>query len=114
MHLSTRGDVQECTDDEGATWHDELLPKVVAGAGSLDPATIKAWLDKQTAFETGGATAPIDFTATPLPQLPRLKNLSSTQAVIQGGKVVVTNPTPVVARLPRPIPIRWVSSSVVT
>jgi ABC-type branched-subunit amino acid transport system substrate-binding protein len=72
----------------------KLLPQVVKGAGSLDPATIMAWLNKQTAFTTMGATAPIDFTGTPIKAIPRLKNLSGTQAEVRGGKIVVVNPTP--------------------
>jgi hypothetical protein len=72
----------------------KLLPKVVAGAGSLDPSKIMAWLDHQTAFATMGATAPINFMSTPVAQIPRLKNLSGTKAEIENGKVVVVNPTP--------------------
>ena len=50
-----------------------LLPQVVAGAGSLDPSKIIARLNQQRAFSTMGASAPINFTATPVAQIPRLK-----------------------------------------
>jgi ABC-type branched-subunit amino acid transport system substrate-binding protein len=72
----------------------KLLPQVVKGAGSLDPAKIMAWLNKQTAFSTLGASAPIDFATTPVPQIPRLKNLSGTEAEAENGKIVVLNPKP--------------------
>lgn len=77
-----------------------LLPRVIAGAHSLKPATIAAWLNRQTAFSTGGATAPIDFAATRISSVPRLKNFSATRATITDGTIKVTNPTPVVAKLP--------------
>ena len=72
----------------------KLVPEVVKGAGSLAPATIMAWLNKQKAFTTMGATAPIDFATTPIAQIPRLKNLSATKAEIENGKVIVLDPTP--------------------
>jgi ABC-type branched-subunit amino acid transport system substrate-binding protein len=87
-------------DSIGAWLGVTLLPKIVAGAGSLDPAKIKAYLDQQTAFPTDGATAPIDFAATPISVLPRLKNLSGTKGVIQNDQLVVTNPTPYSIHLP--------------
>lgn len=77
-----------------------LLPRVIAGAHSLNPATISAWLNRQTAFSTDGATAPIDFAATRVPAVPRLKNFSATRATIADGTIKVTNPAPVVAKLP--------------
>ncbi|MCL2583926.1 MAG: ABC transporter substrate-binding protein [Streptosporangiales bacterium] len=72
----------------------KLLPQVVKGAGSLNPAAIRSYLDKQSAFTTMGATAPIDFTKTPISVMPRLKNLSATEAEAQNGKVVVLDPKP--------------------
>ena len=71
-----------------------LLPQVVKGAGSLDPAKIYAWLNKQTAFPTMGATAPIDFAKSPIAQIPRLVNLSGTKGEITGGKLTILNPAP--------------------
>jgi ABC-type branched-subunit amino acid transport system substrate-binding protein len=71
-----------------------LLPQVVKGAGSLDPAVIYSWLGQQTNFSTMGATAPIDFAKSPIPQIPRLVNLSGTKGEIRGGKLVVLNPAP--------------------
>jgi ABC-type branched-subunit amino acid transport system substrate-binding protein len=87
-------------DSIGAWLGVKLLAKIVPEVGSLDPTKIKAWLDQQTAFQTDGATAPIDFAATPITALPRLKNLSATKGVIQGGQAVVTNPTPYVIHIP--------------
>jgi ABC-type branched-subunit amino acid transport system substrate-binding protein len=72
----------------------KLVPRLVQGAGSLDPAKLKAWVDQQTAFDTNGATPPIDFTKTPLPPTPRIKNLSPYQGEVQGTKLVQTVPTP--------------------
>jgi ABC-type branched-subunit amino acid transport system substrate-binding protein len=71
----------------------EFLPKV----GSLNGAAIKAWLDQQAAFVTG-ATAPINFTVSPVAQLPRLKNFSVTEGVIKDGKLAVLNPTPIIVK----------------
>lgn len=72
----------------------KLLPQVIKGAGSTNPATIMNWLDKQKSFTTMGASAPIDFAATPMKQIPRLKNLSATEAEARNGKVTVLNPKP--------------------
>lgn len=64
-------------DQALATWLGvKLLPTLVEGAGSVDAAAIRTWLDQQTALETDGATPPIDFTASPLPTLPRVKNVT--------------------------------------
>jgi branched-chain amino acid transport system substrate-binding protein len=88
-------------DDAVETWLAvKLVPEVIAGAGALNGAAIKAWLDQQTAFNTQGATPPINFAATPLPKLPRLKNLSAWQATIQNGKVVQTVNTPFIYHPP--------------
>jgi ABC-type branched-subunit amino acid transport system substrate-binding protein len=71
----------------------KLLPTLVQEAGAgLNAAKIKTWLDTQTAFNTMGATPPINFTATPLPALPRVKNVSSYKAEIQNGKLVYPDP----------------------
>jgi ABC-type branched-subunit amino acid transport system substrate-binding protein len=78
----------------------KLVPSLVSGAGSLDPAKIKAWLDQQTAFNTNGATPPLNFTATALPQLPRLKNLCTYEDHIQNNQLVQTTPTPFCVHLP--------------
>jgi ABC-type branched-subunit amino acid transport system substrate-binding protein len=66
----------------------KLLPALVKDAGSMDPATIKAYLDQQTAFSTNGATPPIDFTATPLAAEPRLKNDKAFEGEVSGGRLV--------------------------
>jgi hypothetical protein len=88
-------------DDAVGAWLGvKLLAQIVPQVGSLDPAKIKAWLDQQTAFQTDGATPPINFAATPISTLPRLKNLSATKGVIENGQAVVTNPTPYVIHLP--------------
>ncbi|MDT3446875.1 MULTISPECIES: ABC transporter substrate-binding protein [unclassified Pseudofrankia] len=72
-----------------------LLADIIPRVGSVDAAKIRAWLDRQKAFDTGGATAPIDFTAAPIVEsLPRITNRSATQGEIRNGAVVVTNPTP--------------------
>jgi ABC-type branched-subunit amino acid transport system substrate-binding protein len=74
----------------------KLVPKVVQGAGAIDGAAIKAWLDQQTAFDTGGATPPINF-ASPNPAVPSLfvgvHNASGYQGEIKGGKLVQVVPT---------------------
>ncbi|MFC5754130.1 ABC transporter substrate-binding protein [Actinomadura rugatobispora] len=78
----------------------KLLTKVVPAAGGPDAEKIKAWLDKQKAFDTMGATAPIDFTATPVPAMPRIKNTSATRGEYQNGKPVVTEPKPYTIKTP--------------
>jgi ABC-type branched-subunit amino acid transport system substrate-binding protein len=74
----------------------KLVPKLVQGAGALDGATIKAWVDKETAFDTNGATPPINF-ASPNPAVPTLfvgvHNASGYQGEIRGGKLVQVVPT---------------------
>jgi ABC-type branched-subunit amino acid transport system substrate-binding protein len=72
----------------------KLVPRLVAAAG-LDGGKIKAWLDQQTAFDTNGATPPIDFTKTPLPDTPRVKNLSAYEGQMQGQKLVQLQQAPV-------------------
>jgi ABC-type branched-subunit amino acid transport system substrate-binding protein len=72
----------------------KLLPQLVKDAGSLNPTAIMDYLDKQAGFTTMGATAPINFTRTPISIMPRLKNLSATEAEAENGKVVVLNPRP--------------------
>ena len=74
----------------------KLFPQLVQEAGvGLDASKIKAWLDTQTAFSTMGATPPINFTATLLPALPRVKNVSAYKAEIQNGKLVYPDPSQV-------------------
>jgi ABC-type branched-subunit amino acid transport system substrate-binding protein len=77
----------------------KLVPQLLQAVGSTDPAKIKAYLDQQTSFSTNGATAPINFTATPISQLPRLKNLSGEEAKIENGQIVTVNPTPFVLKM---------------
>jgi ABC-type branched-subunit amino acid transport system substrate-binding protein len=72
----------------------KLLPKVIQGAGSTDPAKIKAWLDQQTAFDTNGWTPPVDFTKTPFPTLPRVKNDTVYKGTVTNGQLVQANPQP--------------------
>ncbi|CAO5184007.1 Leucine-binding protein domain-containing protein [Frankia sp. AiPs1] len=76
-----------------------LLADVIAEVGVADAEKIREWLDRQEAFDTGGATAPIDFVSQPLWSYDsRIRNYSATQGEIQDGTVVVTNPTPLVLR----------------
>lgn len=72
------GEVSNLVADQSvATWLGvKLLPQLVEGAGAVDGAAIRAWLDEQTEFETGGATPPLDFTAEAIPTLPRIKNVT--------------------------------------
>ncbi|MWA03515.1 ABC transporter substrate-binding protein [Actinomadura sp. LD22] len=72
----------------------KLAAKIIPAAGGPDAGKIKAWLDKQRSFDTAGATAPIDFTASPVPGTPRVKNTSASKGEISGGKLVVTDPRP--------------------
>ena len=78
----------------------KLLAKVIPAAGGPDAAKIKNWLDRQTAFDTGGVTAPIDFTASPVPGMPRIKNVSATKGEIRDGRLVATAPEPFVLKNP--------------
>ncbi len=78
----------------------KLFAKIVPQVGSVDAMKIKTWLDQQKAFDTGGATAPVNFTTTAVAALPRVKNLSASEGEISGGKLIVTNPTPFSAHLP--------------
>ncbi|MWA03553.1 ABC transporter substrate-binding protein [Actinomadura sp. LD22] len=78
----------------------KLLTKIIPAAGGPDAEKIKAWLDGQKAFDTMGATAPIDFTATPVPAMPRIKNTSATKGVYENGEPVVTEPKPYTIKTP--------------
>jgi ABC-type branched-subunit amino acid transport system substrate-binding protein len=78
----------------------KLLAKVIPAAGGPDAQKIKAWLDRQTAFGTDGATAPIDFTTSPVPAMPRVKNMSASKGEISGGRLVVTGTTPFTVKSP--------------
>jgi ABC-type branched-subunit amino acid transport system substrate-binding protein len=78
----------------------KLLAKVIPAAGGPDAGKIKSWLDKQTAFDTGGVTAPIDFTASPVPGMPRVKNVSASKGEIRDGKLVSTDPKPFTLKNP--------------
>jgi ABC-type branched-subunit amino acid transport system substrate-binding protein len=89
------GDTNIISDNSIDAWMGiRLLPKLIQGAGSTDPAKIKAWLDQQTAFDTGGWTPPIDFTKTPFPTLPRVKNITTYEGTVQNGQLVQASPTP--------------------
>ncbi len=71
------------------------LPAVVAGAGSLNAATIQAWLNKQTAFNPDGYMPPINFTAEPFGStLPRIKNLCAYKYVQTGSSIVLASASP--------------------
>lgn len=71
------------------------LPKLAAGANSLDPSKIGAWLNHQTAFSTNGATPAVNFSAAPFSSFPRLKNVSGWRATVEDGKIKLesSNPT---------------------
>jgi len=86
-------------DSIGAWLGVKLLAKIIPAVGSLNAAKINTWLGEQTAFQTG-ATAPIDFAVTPIAALPRLKNLSATEGVIENDKLVVTDPAPFTIHMP--------------
>jgi ABC-type branched-subunit amino acid transport system substrate-binding protein len=81
----------------------KLVPKVVQGAGAIDGAAIKTWLDQQTAFDTGGATPPINI-ASPNPAVPALfvgvHNASGYEGEIRGGKLVQVVATPFIPGKP--------------
>jgi ABC-type branched-subunit amino acid transport system substrate-binding protein len=83
------GITQSYLDKAVNTWLAvKLLPTLVKDAGSTDPDKIRAYLDKQTAFSTNGATPPINFTATPLAAEPRLKNDKAYEGEISNDKLV--------------------------
>ncbi len=76
----------------------KLLPSVVAGAGSLNPQAIKAWLDNQTAFNTQGFTPPINLTPAnhPLGPFVAVKNTCVYAYTVQtGGKLVAASSAPI-------------------
>ena len=71
------GEVSNLVADQSvATWLGvKLLPQLVEGAGAVDAAAIRAWLDQQTEFDTGGATPLLDFTAQTI-RRSRVKNVT--------------------------------------
>jgi ABC-type branched-subunit amino acid transport system substrate-binding protein len=71
----------------------KLLYKLVQGGGNTG-ASIKTWLDQQTAFNTNGYTPPINFTATPVPPLLRVKNVSVYEQTWNNGQLVPLRSTP--------------------
>jgi ABC-type branched-subunit amino acid transport system substrate-binding protein len=78
----------------------KLLPKVVAGANSLDPTTIQAWLSKQTAFNTDGYTAPVNFTPSHyFKPFPGVHNTCTYQATEKGGVWTSTTTKPICTTL---------------
>jgi ABC-type branched-subunit amino acid transport system substrate-binding protein len=90
------GDTNVVSDNSIDPWMGiRLLPNVLQGAGTTtDGPKVKAWLDQQTAFMTNGWTPPINFTTTPFPSLPRVKNNTVYQGSVQNNQLVQTNPTP--------------------
>jgi ABC-type branched-subunit amino acid transport system substrate-binding protein len=96
------GDTNVVSDNSIDPWMGmKLLPSVLKGAGTTtDGAKVKAWLDQQTAFKTtaedgtSAYTPPLDFTSTPFPSLPRVKNNTVYQGAVQNNQLVQTNPTP--------------------
>ena len=72
------GEVSNLVADQSvATWLGvKLLPQLVEGAGAVDAAAIRAWLDQQTEFDTGGATPPAGLHGQTMPTLPRIKNVT--------------------------------------
>jgi branched-chain amino acid transport system substrate-binding protein len=72
----------------------KLLPEMIHGAGSVNGPAIQAWINRQTAFNTEGFTPPINFAATPIPNLPRVKNVSVFQGTVENNQLVQTNATP--------------------
>jgi ABC-type branched-subunit amino acid transport system substrate-binding protein len=88
---SVGGITEQYTDPAVNAWLAvKLVPSLVAGAGSVNATAIKNWLDQQTAFSTDGATPPIDFAATPIAQLPRIKDICAYKGTIQNGMLVQT------------------------
>ena len=77
-----------------------LLATIVPAAGGPDAAKIKNWPDRQTAFDTGGVTAPIDVTASPVPGMPRIKNVSATKGEVRDARLVAPAPEPFVLKNP--------------
>lgn len=94
------GGISERYSDEavGAWAGIKLLPELVQGGGGVGKATgssIQAWLNKQTAFNTEGLTPPIDFAATPIPSLSRVKNVDVYKGTVNAdGQLIVASSTP--------------------
>ncbi len=73
----------------------KLLPTLVKDAGSLNAQTIESYLQKQTAFNTLGFTAPINFTpAHHFLTFVGLHNTCMYDDTLQNGNIVQTSPTP--------------------
>jgi hypothetical protein len=75
----------------------KTLPIIVKGANSLDPATIEAWLSKQTALNLDGFVEPMNYTTgyTPMGKtLPRVKNTCVYKYSEANGKVTPTRAAP--------------------
>jgi ABC-type branched-subunit amino acid transport system substrate-binding protein len=88
------------SDDAISAWLGvRLLAQIIPEVGAVDAVQIKEYLDQQTALDTMGATPPLDLTATPVPQLPRLKNTSPWPASYEDGRVVQTGDEPLVVEL---------------
>lgn len=79
----------------------KLVADIIPKAGAVDAVKIKSWLDQQTAFDTRGATAPIDFTSAGVTGIPRVKNQSASQGEIKAGKLTVTVDKPFLVGKPQ-------------
>jgi hypothetical protein len=81
----------------------KLLPEVIDGAGSLDVAKIKSWLQTQAAFNTQGFTPPINLTSANEPFAPyiAIKNTCAYHYTVQaGGKLAAVTATPICFKPP--------------
>jgi ABC-type branched-subunit amino acid transport system substrate-binding protein len=79
----------------------KLLADIIPKVGVVDAVKIREYLDKQTALDTQGATAPIDFTSAGVQGIPRVKNQSASQGEIKDGKLVVTVEKPFIVGKPQ-------------
>lgn len=66
-----------------------LTAKVLNAIDTIDGPSIKAYMDKQSAFETG-MTPPLDFTKSgPIPTMPRVVNTNVAIGTIEDDKLSV-------------------------
>jgi hypothetical protein len=79
------------TDEAVNAWLSvKLLPSLIEGAGSINATAIMNYLNRQSAFSTGGATPPINFVSTAVSETPRLKDLCAFKGSIENGQVMQT------------------------